>query len=534
MKTQNARLSLAAVLVVLVALLSACGGGGGPRPQPPPTARATIAFVVTSGGQPVADAVVDTSVIPSVPDGTTNTDGYLALDVPVGVLFAAQVTREGYVPWWAEVSVVANTQLEIVLERDGPPAPPAGTPPWPGRLGLSGGCFRNGAGACELPLFMHFGESFSRYTHDGRAEIVDQARAVKAAAYDGIRFWDTLGYYDHVWSGAEVMPWAFRTRSGRSIAETPDYYGSLTSFLSDLRAIGLTTQHSRGDLNGTSLSRVVQHAERVASLYDQVGWETLALAEGNNEDWQNGDFGPDGLRAIVAPFERRGALTALSSGVEAEEAHVLRAYATRLFYVHGARGPGYPLILRHIFSLAREAMPGWRGWQGEPAGPGDGVTGGQVNDSEMLALMAAQAWVSRQAWTYMSSHGVFYRGRLESQPGFWVVPRIRDAMEAFGRDLMTWNLTHRSAGDAALRSDKPTADGDARVDQTIAPDGRVAAVAYDPSGRQAVQNVTGRRLSCDVIGVSGEDLTHHGASIGPGDWLSLDYRVGRLLLCTPQ
>lgn len=523
-----------AVLLLFGLLAASCASHGGPTPiDPPPPPVVTFAVTVTDAqtGAAIADARVDVQWTATEDDGRTNADGYWSVLAPAHVPFVVQVVAEGYDLAEQRVDALSRNFQALVALR------PSVRPPWPGRLAIGPGqrCFINGNGECELPLGLHFGEAFSLDTRNPAAVDAELAEA-KRAGYDLIRSWDTLGYWDSAWAGKELMPWRFFNHSGRWIEATPDYYAQLERTVGKVKAAGLALHLSRGDLNSSSLSQVLEHTERMAQIFDRLGWDTVALAEALNEQWQNGGWGPADLRRIVEPFKRRGAITALSAGFDGEEPEVVKAFAADVFYIHGARGPGYPLILRHIFSLAREQLPGVPrlGWQGEPAGPGSGVTGGQVNDREMLALMAAQSFIARQAWVYMSSNGVFYNGRISSQPGYWAVPRIRDAMEAFGRDLMAWHLTHRSSGDAALRSDAATELGDERIDQTIAPDGRIAAVVYGNTGRQGVQNATSRQLSCDIIGVADdEQLTRATETIQPGGWMSLSYRVGRLLLCSP-
>ncbi len=528
--------------------------------------RSTGGFAIVAqdarSRRPIPGARLDVQWTLTEDDGRTNNDGYAYVEgAPLDVDVVVQVAADGYRSWETVARLTTDTQIDVPLTPLGEAV--IGEPPWPGRLAIGPGarCFVNGEGRCELPVLAHFGEAFSKYTRNPDL-VRAQLREVKRAGYDGIRFWDTLGYYQMAWQGRELMPWAFRVCTdsryrectGRELPATIDYYAVLEAFLTDLRDIGLTAHHSRGDLNGQSASRVVGHAEQVARIYDRVGWQVLGLAEGNNEDWQNGDFRPDGLRRIVAPFKARGALTALSAPPNSsEEPAAIRDYAADVFYVHGSRGGSFVDIIRHIFSLAREQGAGVPrlGWQGEPAGPGPGVTVGQVNDPEALALMAAESLMSRQAWVYMSSHGVFYDGpllvpELESplayldtapldthQPGFVAVPRMARAIEAFAPDVMSWRLTHRSASDAALTSDKPR-ENQARLDQAVGPDGRIVAVLYDASGGQGVRNATGRAVTIDILGVArDEQLTRETVTLGPGQTLPVAYRVGRVLLVTP-
>lgn len=528
-------------LLLLTCLLTvACGPRPHPRPppvQPPPVVTFAVEVLGTEG--PLAGAVLTMADQTAI----TNGDGYAPLLVAPHVPLEAVVEAEGYLRWSETFVLDDNRQVQVALQK-----PPPITP-WPGRLTLAPGlrCFQSGDGACQLPVFAHFGEAFSAFVRDpGR--VTAELAAIKAAGYDGIRFWDTLGYYQMVWHGKEIMPWAFTVCTdrrfpecdGHTVPATPDYYGQLRAFLRAVQAAGLTTHHSRGDLNGQGTSRIVAHAEQVARIYDEIGWEVVSLFEGNNEDWQNGDFQPDGLRGIVAPAAGRGALTALSAPPNSsEEPDAIHAYAASVFYVHGLRA-GIVDILRHIFSMAREQAEGTPrlGWQGEPAGPGSGVSGGQVNDPEALAWMAAQSLLSRQAWVYMSGHGVFYTGPIAGQPGFLAVPRVAARLEAFAPEVMSFHLTHGGARDAALTSptgfwgDPGVTDGPSRIDQTWSGDGRVVALVYGGGGAKRVRNVTGRALDCAVLSVADDEaLVEHAVRLEAGADLGLDYRVGRLLLC---
>ncbi|MGE0041512.1 MAG: hypothetical protein AB7H88_21625 [Vicinamibacterales bacterium] len=404
------------------------------------------------------------------------------------------------------------------------------------------------AGQCRLPVLAHFGEAFSAFVHHKTVAgltVEEQLRRIKAAGYDGIRFWDALGYYS-VWRGREVMPWSFMNHSGQTIPATPGYYEQLRDFLGLLQRLGLTAEHTRGDLNGQTTTRVAEHTARVAAIYDAIGWQTVALFEGVNESWQNGGFGPADLRRIVAPATDRGALVALSCPPDSsEEPAEVRAYAegASVFYVHGYREGEATDRLRHQFSLAYEAATGTPrlGWQGEPTGPGPGVTVGRVDDPEELGLLAVNALMSRQAWVYMSSDGVFWQGPIDAQPGFAVVPKMRAALAAFAADVMTWpTLVHGGRPEAVLQSpigyyqpEHGVMEGPARLDQALAPDGRVVAVVHGGRGRKPVRNVGGRTLRLTLVWPEGDQVRTETRTLAPGQTLDLEYRVGRLILGEP-
>src|SRR5690606_10936469 len=96
-------------------------------------------------------------------------------------------------------------------------------------------------------------------------------------------------------------------------------------------------------------------------------------------------------------------------------------------------------------------------WDGEPIGPnhdaGPGVTVNHTNDVEELALLHAMTlFGGKSAATYMSQHGVFWRGNIHEQAGFHVTPRIRAVLRDFAPDVMRWTLYHGGRREAVLRS----------------------------------------------------------------------------------
>lgn len=420
------------------------------------------------------------------------------------------------------------------------PAFPALEPPWHGQLAADENRgFTDSSGARQLPVFCHFGEAFSAYTRRPRA-VEAQLLAIKAAGYDGVRFWDNLGWYE-VWRGREVTPFGFRSETGRQVRPTNDYYEKLEEFIRLLQHVGLTAHHSRGDLQNVSLNRVVEHTRRVREIYQDVGLEVLALYEGNNEDWQNGDLRPDGLRQVVQPFKDIGVLTALSH--RSEEPDDLAAYASPpLFYVHGRREGPATDRLRHVFSVSyeRSARLPRVGWQGEPIGPGLVATQ-NTNDPEELGLLAAMSLASRQAWTYMSRHGVFWNGPIESQAGFSVVPQVRDFIEEFVPDVMAFPvLVHGGRPEAPLRSPdgyyEPRAgivQGPARIDQAVAADGRTIAIIYGGAGPKRVRNTSSTPVALVIARPDHDRVVTRGVVLEAGEVVQMGYRVGRILIALP-
>ncbi len=338
-----------------------------------------------------------------------------------------------------------------------------------GRLRIDALSFVDDTGPV-LPVFCHFGEAFSRYTRDPNA-VRRQLDVIASAGYDGIRFWTTLG--GAYWAGREV-----------SEQVTPNYWGQLEAFMNELKSRGLRGVISQGDI-----ARITDRpgfASRLSDVLDRVGTaESVAIIEGGNEAWQTGEPDPQRLAQFVGAIESRHpqVLYTLTSP-PSELAVDLDAYSigpADLFDVHGSRDGHWWDKTRHIFSITYEGKPKKRlGWQGEPAGPGAAVSVTEFKhelDSDTLAAMAAMSLMSRQAWCFMSGPGVLFDSPLEDQPGFWSVPRVRDALP---RDVMRFDRLHH--GGSTWASERVFApNGETRCDHASNGDGRFVAIIYGPT-----------------------------------------------------
>ncbi len=402
-----------------------------------------------------------------------------------------------------------------------------------------------------LPLCAHYGEAFSAWVRRPQ-DVERQLTVIKQAGYDCIRFWDNLGEYSEAWRGKEVSPFSWTNAKGIRIEATPDYYGKLQEFLGRLAALGLAAHHSRGDLGRGSpavpLTAVVEHSNRVAAIYDAVGWHVLALYEGNNEDFQNGAYGVGGLLRIVEPLKARGALVASScadacSEEKAAVARFARGFSVR--YYHGQRGGTAVDRLSQKFSSGYDRPRGapYLGWEGEPIGPkhdaGPGVTINHTNDVEEIALLHAMTWVGgKSAATYMSQYGVYWNGPIDGQAAFAVTPRIRAVIREFAPDVMRWSLYHGGRREALLRSpdgyagDPGVTQGPARLDQAVSADRRrVVALIYGGQGTRRVRNDLGCAASLTVVQPGDDEQVHTEVwHVAPGESRTIDYRVGRILL----
>lgn len=385
-----------------------------------------------------------------------------------------------------------------------------------------------------LPTLCHFGEAFSAFVRRP-AEVIRQLKAIADAGYHGIRFWDILGYYDQnrpgdskawkAWAGKEVTPVEFIAFSGRVIPPTPDYYVQLEKFLHALRALGLTAHHSRGDCNSIPFSAILAHCMKVSEVQQKVGLEVICLNEALNEAWQNGVPEPERLDQMLTMFSPR-TLRATSAGTSEhpdDMMPMLTAHAD-VWAVHGDRGA---YKLEHIFALGYNG-PGRLspkpGWQGEPTGPGQGVSVGREDSPEMLGLMAASALMTRQAWVYMSGFGVFWDGAIESQPGFYEVAQVKDMLP---RDVMTFGL--RVHGGATWRDKRifGVTEDHSRCDQVIHPDGRFVAVASSMKPGRHSWTVD---KSCECLVINPANGEAASKKLAKGDTLVLDFERGRLIV----
>ncbi|CAB4177292.1 hypothetical protein UFOVP998_5 [uncultured Caudovirales phage] len=437
-----------------------------------------------------------------------------------------------------------------------PPSPPPPKPPLPGPIGhrrvvgqlrRQGQVFSDDAGLI-LPMFWHFGEAFSAFVRrpdEVRAELDD----IEATGYHGIRFWDVLGYYDQnrpgdpntwsAWAGKEVTPVAFTAFSGRRIAATADYYAQLEGFLRECRNRGLVVHHSRGDMNAWSWEQITQHAARVGDVQRAVGVQTIAINEACNEAWQNGVPEPVRLKTIIERINNRAALSGSSAaddnyGGELPESveRFTKAIGMDVHVVHGYRGGESMNRIGHIHALGYETLPaaGVPGWQGEPAGPGDGVSVGREEHPEALCLMGAMALCTRQAYVGMSGHGVFWRGPMAAMTAYRELARVPALLPA---DIMTWPHIIHGGNTFARRGRVFVAHpgGDApgpvyRADHILHDDGRFVALIYGGPGTYRVPVEQS---------FEGEIITPHTSERHPfsgqaGQLLDIAFERGRLVV----
>jgi hypothetical protein len=290
-----------------------------------------------------------------------------------------------------------------------------------------------------LPTLCHYGDAFSRWTHGGRDEVLGWLDVMASTGYHGIRFWSTLGPGSDFWAGREVYE-----------GGTPNYWDQLREFLSALRDRGLVCQISQGDLRASVIPNRRAFAETMAQVVGEVGPHVVALFEGLNEAWQNGEPDPGRLAEFVGAFKARRpeVLVGLSTAqFEGQDEHNAWCIDPANVYIHHSfRGLHWNNKVEHIWSTPYEDRPRRRqGWQGEPAGPGDDVSASDHKeelDDDALCAMAVAALMTRQAWVYFSGPGVRSNRheRFDQMPGFHTVPKVRALLPPdVGRYQSIWH-----------------------------------------------------------------------------------------------
>ena len=505
-------------------------------PTPPPIPRATIAVVVTDvdSGTPIQGA---TFRLNEEIRTLTNADGYAALETYQGQVFYA-VECDGYVPVHSQILLTKNTQLDVSIELvvKPVPVPPGPEPKIVGQLRVDKLGFRDDRGPV-LPLLCHFGEAFSAYVRrpdDVRAEL----DRIRAAGYDGIRFWDVLGYYDknrpgdankwNAWQGREVTPVPFVAFSGDRKEATPNYYDHLRAFLIELRDRKLVAHHSRGDLNTIPWNQILDHCRKVGEIQREVGASVIAMNESCNEAFQNGVPEPDKLRQMgdaLGNHAIRGNSCG-DDGYGGETPDELNRMKRDIAIIHGYRNGESQNRIGHIMAVGYETLPAAKvpAWQGEPAGPGDGVSVGREENAEALCLMAAMSLATHQAWNYMSGHGVFWNGSISTMTAFNEVAKVRDYLP---QDIMAWpQITHGGDRWRGTRVFVANADGTLRCDHIFAGDGRFVAILYGKPGSWPIP--VERSFDGEIIHpLTGE---RHPVSQNAGQTWNVQFDRGRIVI----
>lgn len=245
----------------------------------------------------------------------------------------------------------------------GPPPPPP-PPPSSGLVGQvrveAAGGFVDDQGPV-LPILCHFGDALSRWTRGQQAAVLADLDRIKAAGFDGIRFWTTLGLDDReggFWVGRAVGPTYVEGRPQRQ-GDTNLYWLHLEAFLEALRDRGLVAQVSQGDVRPVAIPDRQAFAHQLADIVNRVGPHVVLLAEAANESRDTGEPDAGALARFSTWFHDRApqALIGLSAYTGTEDVAILNAFSrtpAHLYIVHSYRGGRWWDKVRHIFSLPYE------------------------------------------------------------------------------------------------------------------------------------------------------------------------------------
>lgn len=429
--------------------------------------------------------------------------------------------------WTKEFSLAYY--LDMLRRQLHPPMPGPGTD-IVGFLKRDKLAYRDQSGKLVLPKVLHAGALFSDFCHG----LIDKVRAEMAAArelYDGHRFWDHLGYYGVAWRGKEVTPFSFRNREGQQVTPTPDYYGKLRDYYSLCREYGLKVHHSRGDLNALRWPQIEDHLNRVREIQVSAGLDLILLNEACNEAWQNM---PADLPLVptlkrmceLMPVGPLRVTSAANDDYGGETLEAAREYLVDVAYKHGYRGGATENRLGHIHAFAYHTLVnlGVAGWEGEPAGPADGVTVGREDNVEGLCLMGMQQASFSQGATFMSGAGVFGNSPIYSMPGYRDWPL---AIRIVPADVMTFDkIIHGGQTWAGTRIFAVTPESGLRADQRInTPDGRFIATLYGGiGGRFYVER------NCDVAIYHPVTRQSHTFTLKAGQPWDVSYERGRYII----
>lgn len=406
---------------------------------------------------------------------------------------------------------------------------PSTTPvtPLQGRLRIEQDVFYDDAGPV-LPLFAHAGDLFALWVRD-KDRARQELDKIAQAGYHGYRVWTLLGgaYWENMQGGRTVGP-----------KYTQNYWGEWESLVRETHARKLRLVVSQGDIGALGIDMTVRkqfaaQLAQVAKAVDGTG-HVYAFVDGGNEAWQTGEPDPARLAAFVQAYRDAGgtALLTLTSppGEEKQELNQYSIPPADCYDVHGYRDGHFWDKRRHIFSIPYEGQPNKKlGIQSEPCGSGDlvSVTDNkhELND-EALAMLALQSLIARQVWVWFSGEGVSIKHGLDTENGFYAVPKACALLPA---DVMTYPTLHHSGTTwKDIRIVDEGVSHDVRCDGVQQINGRFVYLFDGPPGShtfRAAKNFTGT-LYNPATGDS-ETLTKQ-----KGESFTLTWERGRLFIGT--
>jgi hypothetical protein len=378
-------------------------------------------------------------------------------------------SEEELITWWKSTEEYQNEWPK--WEEGQHPNPPV-IDGIVGQLRVNGGGYADDKGPV-LPIGLHLGDIFSKYTRD-QGHARRYLETASGAGYRIIQFWMNLGTLGgSYWAGREVGPHV-----------TPDYFGQLKGVynLGDYRLASLSHDSFWQQVNDILQSR-----------------DTAAFAFGGNEAWQTGANSGDEVWDSLEHMQ--SGVIKTSTAPPSEERSDIESWCRGNFYaIHGYRGGEDHDRLRHIFSVPWEGNPPTRyGYQDEWTGPGSVVSvkpphcyNGRDVDANHMCAGAFQSLMCNQAFNYFCSEGVKSDGDITQRAGFFEVPKVATFLPL---DLMSWDNPIHFGATQARRIFEPVSGNAVRFDHRIAPDGRFVGLLYGDQGQARIRNVRPCELS---------------------------------------
>ena len=483
--------------------------------SPPVPPVATLAVVAVDFVDPwlrIADAQVfynDELV------GTTDAEGYLAIERPLGRQYEIRIRKLGYSEGSAGEFLTANSQVGVHLTKDAPPIPPHPAP-IVGQLGTDGDrCFVDRTG-CRVVSVYHAGDMFALFAAGYVAEVREDLAAVSVAGYQIVRSWVSLNDGadpGNVWAGPRYL--------GVGPRITPDYQAELVAFARLLDEYGLKWHMAAGGIDAMTTAVEEAMFRAWADAMAEAGPEKWALVEACNEcrdtSDRNGDNTPAHLERLITIVRSRHpqvlyTLTAYTGTEDPRELGPYNGYrhlgdradehrspimefvpgspgsSHRFIYYHGYRGQQIDDKIRHRVSMALESGLGRLYWDGEPGGPwsalgvpGDRLTqvsaqdGDSEYDDESVTAMAMGSVIGRGVHAFMSSTGVRRYVSPTTFPGFATIPRL---FRKIPQDAHTGTLVHAGRSNSPIEPTTNSAGHLGRADSLLLADGRVVSLFY--------------------------------------------------------
>lgn len=367
-------------------------------------------------------------------------------------------------------------------------------------------------------------------------------RAMTAAGYQFTRVLFAVGGGDGYWNGHEVAPHAFTATDGHHVVGWSDYDDQVKGLGREFAEAGLQVFVSCGGLQsvmGGDLSLTRDWARRVGGLLRESG-VSIAFVD-VNEAWQNWTTNteptPDDVNAyVIEPLLEaygRDALDLRSAPPEGEVAEAFDRWAgSRLIQKHGHRGHftgDSTSPVRHARGIYYDeqggvAIPQKRvGIESEPVGPGS--SGLSLESPEALALLAAANFIGGFAHVFHSGYGVrHWLGTIEAQPGFDVVPRVRNVLPDDLHSAFN-TITHGGLAQSPF-TDAQGFPTENRVDSVLASDGRFVTLVYGDGGFSRIKANEDVQFTI----YTPDTLDGYSFEIDKGTLLDITYMAGRILV----